>query len=127
VDGVEWIFDVAHNPASAALFSEALSGLQPVSRTLAVFGAMSDKDLDAVIEPFVSVVDAWLVGGIDSDRGAKPEDLALQLQRLGAREVSVHTDVAAAAEAARRLPADRVLAFGSFYTVGPAMNVVGLY
>lgn len=127
VDGVEWIFDVAHNPASAALFCESLAGLRPVLRTVAVFGAMSDKDLDAVIEPFVSVVDTWLVGGIDSDRGAKPEDLASQLQRLGARDVSVYPDVEAAARAVRAVPTDRVLVFGSFYTVGPAMNVVGLY
>lgn len=124
---VEWVFDVAHNPAAARLFREALTGLAPVQRTIAVFGAMDDKDIAAVIRPFLPLVAAWFVGGIDSERGAKPEALAALLRREGAGEVSPHDDVAAAARAARTASADRVLAFGSFYTVGPAMQAVGIY
>ena len=127
VGDTEWIFDVAHNPASAALFREALDELQPVSHTIAVFGAMGDKDLGAVVGRFVSSVDAWFVGGIDSDRGAEPADVAALLNRLGARNVSIYADVAQAARAAFASPADRVLVFGSFYSVGPAFDAVGLY
>jgi dihydrofolate synthase/folylpolyglutamate synthase len=127
IDGVEWIFDVAHNPAAAALFHSALGELAPAARTLAVFGAMRDKDLNKVLAQFVPDVDAWFVGGIDSDRGAGPEAIAAILTDLGARDVSVFTDVSAAARAALAKPADRVLVFGSFYSVGPAMEVVGLY
>lgn len=123
----EWIFDVAHNPASAALFREALAGLAPVARTVAVFGAMKDKDLGAVLEPFASRIDGWFVGGIDSDRGADPAVLAKLLGQLGARDVAVFSTVAEAAQAALHARSDRVLAFGSFYTVGPAMKVVELY
>ncbi|HUF71337.1 MAG TPA: folylpolyglutamate synthase/dihydrofolate synthase family protein [Gammaproteobacteria bacterium] len=124
---VEWVFDVAHNPAAAALFHEAVTGLDPVPRTIAVFGAMADKDIAAVVRPFVELVDAWFVGGLDSDRGADPEDLAALLRREGARHVSVYDDIGAAAIAAIETRADRALAFGSFYTVGPAMQAVGLY
>lgn len=127
IDGVEWVFDVAHNPASAELFRESLATLPAVNRTVAVFGAMGDKDLDAVLEKFVGNVDAWFVGGIDSDRGADPQALAALLQRLGAAEVSVFRGIGEAAKAARGATADRVLAFGSFYTVGPALEAVGLY
>jgi len=127
VGETQWIFDVAHNPASALLFRAALDELKPVSRTIAVFGAMGDKDLEAVVGRFVPSVDAWFVGGIDSERGANPEDLALLLNRLGARDVSIFADVAQAARAARERPADRVLVFGSFYTVGPAFDVIELY
>ena len=127
VDSAEWIFDVAHNPASAKLLLEALEEHAPVPQTAAVFGAMRDKDLDAVLAPFVGKVDCWFVGGVDSDRGAEPEQIASLLQRLGATRVSVFPEVADAARAARKAGADRVLAFGSFYTVGPAMTAVGLY
>jgi dihydrofolate synthase/folylpolyglutamate synthase len=127
VDGVEWIFDVAHNPAAAALFREALAELDPVPRTIAVFGAMVDKDIAAVVGLFLPVVDAWFVGGLDSDRGADAEELASLLRRKGARDVHVHDDVESAARAARGTPADRVLAFGSFYTVGPAMQALAIY
>lgn len=127
VDGTEWVLDVAHNPASVALLLEALAGLDPVARTVAVFGAMHDKDLTRVVAPFVDQVDAWYLGAIDSDRGASTEQLAAVLASLGARQIEQFRDVAAATEAARRATADRVLAFGSFYTVGPVAQVLGLY
>jgi dihydrofolate synthase/folylpolyglutamate synthase len=126
-DAVEWVFDVAHNPAAARLFHEALAGLDPVPRTIAVFGAMADKDIPAVVAPFLDLVDAWFVGGLDSDRGADPRDLAGLLRREGARNVSVYDDIGAAATAAMKTSCDRVLAFGSFYTVGPAMRALRLY
>jgi dihydrofolate synthase/folylpolyglutamate synthase len=127
VAGTEWVFDVAHNPAAARLFLDALAGLPAVRRTVAVFGAMRDKDLKAVLEPFVAVVDTWYVGGVDSDRGASPEQIASMLVDLGATRIERHPDIAAAARTAQLAQPDRVLAFGSFYTVGPAMETLRLY
>jgi dihydrofolate synthase/folylpolyglutamate synthase len=127
VAGVEWIFDVAHNPAAAALFHQALGELPPVARTIAVFGAMADKDLEQVLVRFVPGVDAWFVGGVDSDRGADPDRIRELLIRLGAQTVTVFSDVAGAAQAALANQADRVLAFGSIDTVGPSLDVVGIY
>jgi len=127
VEGVEWVFDVAHNPAAAALFHQALGELAPVARTVAVFGAMADKDLEQVLNRFVPAVDAWFVGGIDSDRGADPETVAALLTRLGARRVAAFPDITQAAQAALAESADRVLAFGSFYTVGPSLEAVAIY
>ena len=127
VAGVDWVFDVAHNPAAARLFRDALAGLAPVPRTIAVFGAMRDKDMKAVLEPFLSLVDDWHVGGIDSDRAASPESIAALLVELGATRVERHPDIESATRAAQATPAERVLAFGSFYTVGPAMETLRLY
>jgi dihydrofolate synthase/folylpolyglutamate synthase len=126
-EGSEWILDVAHNPAAAALLYEALDGLAPVARTVAVFGAMRDKDLNAVIAPFIPVIDCWFVGGVESDRGAAPETVAALLRTLGAGRVESFPDIPRAAMAAQAAHADRVVAFGSFYTVGPAMKAVGIY
>ena len=127
VAGAEWVFDVAHNPAAARLFRDALAGLATVPRTVAVFGAMRDKDLKAVLEPFVPLVDAWYLGGLDSDRGASPEVIASLLASLGATRIECFPDIGSAARAAAAARAERVLAFGSFYTVGPAMESLGLY
>jgi dihydrofolate synthase/folylpolyglutamate synthase len=127
VAGVEWVFDVAHNPAAAALFHQALGELAPVARTIAVFGAMADKDLEQVLNRFVPAVAAWFVGGIESERGADPATVAALLTRLGARRVAAFPDVTKAAQAALAESADRVLAFGSFYTVGPSLEAVAIY
>ncbi|HEU4616967.1 MAG TPA: bifunctional tetrahydrofolate synthase/dihydrofolate synthase [Gammaproteobacteria bacterium] len=129
-DGVEWIFDVAHNPAAARILRETLDRRPPAKRTLAVFGAMHDKDHGGVLAHFVREVEHWYVAQVDSERGASAASLAEQIVSAGARgEITTHDDVAAAcaaaAQAARR--GDRVLVFGSFYTVGPAMAALRLY
>lgn len=127
IDGVEWIFDVAHNVAATRHLHQAVARLTPVPRTLAVFGAMRDKQLDGVVAPFVGDIDAWFVAPIDSDRGASADDLSRILGAAGARSVTRHADVAVATLEAAAAGADRVVVFGSFYTVGPAMAALGIY
>jgi dihydrofolate synthase/folylpolyglutamate synthase len=126
IAGVEWIFDVAHNPAAARLFAAALGEL-PAARTVAVFGLMHDKDLDAVVAPFIDTIEEWFVATLDSERTAEGSAVAQRLAELGAARVSLHADVAAATRAAAGAASERVLVFGSFYTVGPAMSELGLY
>src|SRR5690606_17965677 len=126
--GVEWIFDVAHNPSAARVLREAVEG-QHASRTLAVFAAMEDKDLEGVLEPFAALVDRWHVSRPDSERGAPLAAVARVLRALGVSEPILHEDVPAACRAAlaEAKPGERVLVFGSFYTVGPALEALGLY
>jgi dihydrofolate synthase/folylpolyglutamate synthase len=129
VGGVEWVFDVAHNPAAAVGLSAAVERLPRAPRTLVVFGAMSDKDLASVLRPFIADVAEWHVAPVGSERGASAQQLCAVLDELEAHGVRAHTDVAAACAAARASasPRERVLAFGSFYLVGPAMAALGLY
>jgi dihydrofolate synthase/folylpolyglutamate synthase len=129
VDGVEWIFDVAHNPAATAVFAASVARLPSAARTLVVFAAMRDKDLAGVIAPFVTSVDAWFVTQANAERGASGEELRDVLAAAGARAIEVVTDVAAATVAARAAaqPRARVLVFGSFVTVGAAAEALGLY
>lgn len=137
--GVEWIFDVAHNPAAALVLRRSLDALPAARRTLAVFGAMHDKDLPGVIGQFVGDVAHWHVAQVDPERGATAASLCDHIRAAlraadAVREsadarVTIHPDVAeaCAAAAAEAEPGDRVLVFGSFYTVGPAMAALRLY
>jgi len=133
LEGVEWIFDVAHNPAAAAIFAASLARLPRAPRTLAVFAAMRDKDLAGVIAPLASSVDTWFVTQADAERGARGEELREVLAAGGARSIEVAIEVAsdvAAATAAARAAAQsgtRVIVFGSFVTVGAAADALGLY
>jgi dihydrofolate synthase/folylpolyglutamate synthase len=127
--GVEWIFDVAHNPAAARVLRLSLDELPTPARTFAVFGAMFDKDIAGVLQQFAELVSEWHVAQVDTERGASLASLLEQVAALGRGPAYGHHDVAsacAAAEAAAR-PGDRVVVFGSFYTVGPAMAALGLY
>lgn len=128
VDGVDWIFDVGHNPAAAVGLEASLRRLPRAARTWVVFAAMRDKDLTGVVQPFAST-DGWFVAQASADRGATGAELGLLLESVGAARVHVAADVAAACTAARATarPGDRVVVYGSFHTVGAAMEALRLY
>jgi len=129
VDGVEWLFDVAHNPAAVIALAASVARLPRAPRTLAVFAAMRDKDLKGVVAPFSQSVDAWFVTQANAERGATGEELRDALAASGARAIETAADVAAATAAARAAAprGARVLVFGSFLTVGAASDALGLY
>jgi len=129
VDQVEWVFDVAHNPAAAASLAAAARRLPPAARTWVVFAAMRDKDLLGVVEPFAATAAGWFVARASADRGATADELEMLLTSLGAPRVHAAADVAAACGAARAAaaPGDRVIVYGSFHTAGAAMETLRLY
>jgi dihydrofolate synthase/folylpolyglutamate synthase len=126
--GVEWVFDVGHNPAAAAALDASLRRLPP-ARTWVVFAAMRDKDLGGVVQPLVASAAGWFVAQASADRGATGAELGTLLESLGAARIVVAADVAAACAAARTTaaPGERVVVFGSFLTVGAAMEALRLY
>src|SRR5688572_12320883 len=129
VDGVEWVLDVGHNPAAAAGLAAALRRLPTRNRTWIVFAAMRDKDLKGVVEPLTAIAAGWFVAQASTDRGATGEELATLLESLGALQVHVAADVAAACAEVRAAaePSDRVVVYGSFHTVGAALEALRLY
>ncbi len=119
------VLDVAHNPHAVATLALNLDAMGFYPRTHAVIGAMRDKDLAGVIAPLAPLVDAWYCTDLPLARAATAAELATIVAGLpprpgGAPALSQHasptTALAAALEWAD--PADRILVFGSFYTVG---------
>jgi len=123
----EWLLDVAHNPAAATTLADNLRARPCAGRTLAVVGMLGDKDSVGVIERLKSLVDVWIVAGVDGPRALAPQALAERLAQAGVEVGHVARDVAEACEYARRLQreSDRVVVFGSFHTVGPALEWLG--
>ncbi|MBS0589946.1 MAG: bifunctional tetrahydrofolate synthase/dihydrofolate synthase [Proteobacteria bacterium] len=122
----ELVIDVAHNPQAAGVLARWLAQAPPRGRTLAVFGALTDKDVGGIVEPLAAQIEHWFVAGLDADtpRGFRANDL---VARMHACEASlrheIHIDIDAALDAALALarPGDRILAFGSFHVAAPAM------
>jgi dihydrofolate synthase/folylpolyglutamate synthase len=129
VDGVEWVFDVGHNPAAAAGVVASLARLPAARHTWVLFAAMRDKDLAGVVQPLVAVAAGWVVAQASSDRGATAAELEALLASLGAVSVATVGGIAAACEHLRGVtsPGDRVVVYGSFHTVGAAMEALRLY
>jgi dihydrofolate synthase/folylpolyglutamate synthase len=94
-------------------------------RTLAVFGIMADKDIDAVIAALKPRVDQWLVATLPEPRGATSALLRTRVEGAGvnADAILAFDDPGLAYRAAREMAAeaDRIIVFGSFLTVAAAL------
>jgi dihydrofolate synthase/folylpolyglutamate synthase len=121
------VLDVAHNPQSVAALALNLDQMGFYPRTFAVFGAMQDKDLAGALAHVAPLVDSWHLTALPTPRAADTAALrALVLAAAGSRAVDVreHADPAAALAAVLEAadPADRIVVFGSFYTVGGVLK-----
>jgi dihydrofolate synthase / folylpolyglutamate synthase len=123
-DGIEWILDVAHNPAAAQALAGQLAARRAGGRTLAVCGILGDKDIEGVAAALRGSFDAWIVVGVDSPRAVPLNDLSQRLAKAGANVVASADSVASGCELAQTMAraGDRIVAFGSFLTVGPALE-----
>jgi dihydrofolate synthase/folylpolyglutamate synthase len=122
--GPTWILDVAHNPDAARVLAANLRELPTTGRTLAVCGILADKDAPAIADEVAACVDAWWVAQTDGPRGTSAAELALRIAGHVAGPVLTAGSIAdgCAAAAAVAGPSDRIVVFGSFHTVGPALD-----
>lgn len=127
----EWILDIAHNEPAAKIFAEHVKERPLPStsgRTVAVVGILGDKDAPEIVGALQPLVDHWFLCSLPGPRGVSAAQLAQRLN-LSSDKVTLTGSVAEGCQAARAAtgPADRVLVFGSVYTVGPALQWLGLY
>ncbi|MCF5715589.1 MULTISPECIES: bifunctional tetrahydrofolate synthase/dihydrofolate synthase [Pseudomonas syringae group] len=117
------LLDVGHNPHAAHFLAQRMARRPVSGRRLAVFGLLSDKDLDGVITPLAAVIDEWAVAPLPTSRSRSAEELHSALENLGAR-VTSYQSVALALEAqcAHATTDDEILLFGSFYCVAEALE-----
>jgi dihydrofolate synthase / folylpolyglutamate synthase len=127
----EWILDIAHNAAAAKIFAEHVAERPLPSkngRTVAIVGILGDKDAPEIVGALASLVDQWFLCSLPGPRGVSAEQLA-QRVALPMEKVTLAGSVEEGCEAARAAthPEDRVLVFGSVYTVGPALQWLRIY
>ena len=124
------VLDVAHNPHAASTLAQSLERMGYHPYTYGVFGAMADKDIEGVIKPLLNIVDFWFCTDLPTPRAASAHDLATKLQNLGVAVkngddggIETFLDPAAAYQKAlsKAGEGDRIVTFGSFYTVAGVM------
>ena len=121
------VLDVAHNPHSVAALAANLDAMGFYPTTHAVFGAMADKDLLPMLQKVNPMVDKWYFTDLPLPRAAKAADLQHAWQAQNTRTdvaSSAHAHPMQALQAAIEAadPADRIVVFGSFYTVGGVLQ-----
>jgi dihydrofolate synthase/folylpolyglutamate synthase len=119
------ILDVAHNPHASAVLAANLAAMDGVGDTLAVFAVLRDKDVGGIVAKVAPHIDRWFVASLDTPRGASAEAVAGTIERVRpdqpvARFPNPREAFAAARESAG--PDDRIVVFGSFFTVADVMT-----
>ncbi|MCS5558253.1 MAG: bifunctional tetrahydrofolate synthase/dihydrofolate synthase, partial [Oceanospirillaceae bacterium] len=122
------ILDVAHNPQAAQNLALELADEHCDGQTIAVLAMLGDKDYPQVINALSGSFDRWMLATSEGPRGLLSSELGQQLSLNAVTDAQFDTFntpteafVAAIAEAA---PADRVIVFGSFVTVGEVLALV---
>ncbi|MBL8279178.1 MAG: bifunctional tetrahydrofolate synthase/dihydrofolate synthase [Pelomonas sp.] len=123
------VLDVAHNPHAVAALAQNLDQMGFFPRTHAVFGAMADKDLAGILARVAPLVDHWHFTDLPLPRAASATGLETAFLAAGLKTPPGVTTATHAtpldalhAAAAEATPADRILVFGSFYTVGGVLQ-----
>ena len=117
------VLDVAHNPHSVAALTENLDAMGFYPCTHAVFGAMADKDVAPMLARIGPLIDKWYFTDLPTPRAATGEALCAAWQAVNTRAdaaANAYKSPESALEAAVKAanPTDRIVVFGSFYTVG---------
>jgi dihydrofolate synthase/folylpolyglutamate synthase len=119
------VLDVAHNPHAARALASGLGDMPFAENTLAVFAMLADKDIGSVVDAMRGRIDRWYVSAAQAERAASAAQVAEVLfEKHLADRTRMFATVASALDAARRDagPNDRIVVFGSFYTVAEALR-----
>ena len=129
---------MAHNPAAAEVLAGTLQQNYPDESCIAVFAIMQDKDVDSVVDRVAPFVKQWHCAGLDIPRALNPADAAsmiklhyprvevLEFADVGAASLAACDGVAQADSAVKNDQPTYVMVFGSFFTVGAALETAQL-
>lgn len=121
------IVDVAHNPHAAISLAHNLANTPCTGNTHAVFAMLADKDILGVVKALLPQIHTWHVAPISNMRGAKVDILVnILLKSVQKKDIHTYTDVTLAVQGACKMVGnnDRIIVFGSFYTVADAIVAV---
>mgnify|MGYP001826911111 FL=1 len=128
-DGIEWLFDVAHNPAAAGMLAHTLAVDAGERRTIAIVAMLDDKDVDGFARALDEHVDLWIATTASGARALPAGELARRVANVTGRPCLIadaHRDALQVAEK-EAATGDRIVVTGSFYLVGPVLQRLGLY
>ena len=121
------VLDVGHNPQAVKVLADNLSSMGFFNQTHVVLGMLNDKDIAGSLMPLRGKVDTWHLASLGGVRGTSAPVLASIVadNNLGG-DVYCHESPLEAMSVAKGQAAesDRILAFGSFYTVAGALEAL---
>ena len=124
-----FLLDVSHNESSARYLSAFLERNFETDREIsAVFGVMSDKDINSIIKPLLRRVKNWYATSPDIERSMDSNELSKLISLKSPSQVNQVKNVKEACLKAHEETGEGglILIFGSFYTVAEAFPAIKL-
>jgi dihydrofolate synthase/folylpolyglutamate synthase len=120
------VLDVAHNADSAEELAHYLAAHPVEGQTHAVTGILKDKALKPIFSCIKPHVDQWYLASLDGERGQTASDLAQKFTDLypdaALQQFPSPVEAYLSARSAA-VASDRIIVFGSFYTVGDIIEL----
>ena len=119
------LVDVAHNPHAALSLAHNLASSVVSGKTIAVFAMLADKDINGVILAVGAQIDAWYIATIATLRGANAQILQQAIkENYPTKPIYLHESIVQAYQSAclQAGENDRIIVFGSFYTVAAVLQ-----
>lgn len=121
IQGKEIIVDVAHNEAASKVLATQL--LKNPQSTIAIFSALADKNIDAIIDTMRTSIDRWLLIELPTPRAIKLNELCGKFQLSD--NIRACNNIAYAMNLALKdKQHKRIIIFGSFYIVSKAIKTI---
>jgi dihydrofolate synthase/folylpolyglutamate synthase len=122
---VEWILDVAHNPAGAWALRAGLHGILELrSRRLLIFSCLRDKPIAEMAQILFPLFDHLIVAPIHTARATAIEDLLAAAKATGTTATAAPSVSEALQLARQRAPGGVAVISGSVYLVGEARTLL---
>ena len=121
------ILDVAHNPQAARSLSHNLKTHVVLGKTIAVFSILKDKDIFGVINELNLDIDDWFIAEIQNERAASIENISNTIQKINpSAHIETFKNIQEAYQFASKEVTrnDRIIVFGSFFTVADIMKII---
>ncbi|MDH5230009.1 MAG: bifunctional tetrahydrofolate synthase/dihydrofolate synthase [Gammaproteobacteria bacterium] len=124
----EYFLDVAHNPAATRELAKNLKLNTHFGKTIAIIAVLQEKDLAAMVEPLKKEVTEWFVVQLQCPRARDAQETSRAIQSILRLEVKPRcfNDMKTAIDTTRHHSqiTDRIVIFGSFYTVAAALAIL---
>lgn len=118
----EVIIDGAHNPHGAAALRESLDKNFPEGRRIFIFGALADKNIDAMIKILFRAEDFVIATEPNSNRAESVENLCKRLKNFGVDCTSAK-NIFDAIEKLKNFDGVKIAA-GSLYLIGEVRKIL---
>ena len=125
--GRRWILDIAHNPDAVRAVVRSLDAMASPAPSVGLVGILGDKDWVAMLTELAPVLDRLILTIPTKAPPGRRWDPEAAARALSADRVRVVTDFDAAVQAAKEEAgaSGTIVALGSTYTVGEALEHLG--